>query len=151
MANELTDKVFYPPLGFYFSVSIDGFKDDSRFQEVSGLSVNIETSPITEGGENRFVHQVPTRAKSEKLVLKRGFSVSSELLDWCRKATEEFSFSPKHSIVITLRNELGEPLAAWDLRHGYPVKWSLSNFNAMDNNLVIETLELQYNYFVKQL
>lgn len=146
MANE----VFYPPLSFYFSVEVDGFKEDSRFQEVSGLSVNIETTPIIEGGENRFVHQVPTRAKAEKLVLKRGFSVSSELLDWCRKAVEEFSFTPKKSIVVKLRNEMGQPLAAWDVRHAYPVKWALSNFNAMNNDIVIETLEIQYNYFVNQ-
>jgi len=146
--------LFYPPVGFYFKVSIDGMPEgDSAFQEVTGLSVSIETQTVAEGGENRFVHQLPLRAKAERLVLKRGLNVSSQLLTWCQKAVEEFSFSPRTIHVFLLDpskpDAPNNPLAAWHVVNAYPVKWSVSAFNAEENNLAIETIEIQYNYFTK--
>ena len=50
---------YYPPAGFHFKiefVGVSGADSDTeqRFQEVSGLSVEIETEELREGGENRF-------------------------------------------------------------------------------------------------
>lgn len=101
MANNTN---YYPPVGFYFGVSIVGFEDtiDAEFQSVSGLSVDIETEEYAEGGENRFKHKVPVRTKFPNLVLKRGLVVKkSSLLDWCRNATENFQFE-KRQIIVTL-------------------------------------------------
>lgn len=150
----MASDVVYPPVGFFFKVSIDGLPAaDSAFQEVTGLSVSVETQAVPEGGENRFVHQLPLRAKAERLVLKRGLNVSSQLLDWCRKAVEEFSFSPRTIHVFLLDpakpDALNNPLAAWHVVNAYPVKWSVSAFNAEENALAVETIELQYNYFTK--
>lgn len=145
---------FYPPVGFYFKVSIDGLPEgDSAFQEVTGLSVSVETQSVAEGGENRFVHQLPLRAKADRLVLKRGLNVSSQLLSWCQKAVEEFSFSPRTIHVFLLDpsrpDSANNPLAAWHIVNAYPVKWSVSAFNAEENNLAVETIEIQYNFFTK--
>ena len=68
---------YIPPCGFYFRVEfvgIDGMEDDKeqRFQEVSGLSFEVETEELKEGGENRFVYKLPKRTKYPNLVLKRG-------------------------------------------------------------------------------
>lgn len=149
----MTTDLFYPPVGFFFSVSIDGMPGDSAFQEVTGLSVSVETQAVNEGGENRFVHQLPQRAKAERLVLKRGLSVSSSLVTWCRKAMEEFSFSPRtiHVFLLDPSNTTSPntPLVAWHLVNAYPVKWSVSAFNAEESNLAVETIEIQYNYFTK--
>jgi phage tail-like protein len=152
MANDI--KGFYPPVGFFFKISIDGMPEtESDFQEVSGLTMSLDTITLNEGGENRFVHTLPTRAKSERLVLKRGLRVSSALTDWCKKAIEDFSFSPKNIQVSLLDaglpNSVANPLVSWQVVHAFPVKWSVSNFNAMNNDLAIETIELQYHYFTK--
>lgn len=145
----------YPPVGFYFKVVIDGIPDsESDFQEVAGLSVSLETQAVKEGGENRFTHQLPLPAKAEPLVLKRGLKVESALIEWCRKAVEEFSFSAKNLHLFLLDVEAGaseKPLAAWHIVHAYPTKWEVTGFNAMNNELAIETIQLQYNYFKKSL
>lgn len=151
MANVLQS---YPPVGFYFKVQIDKMPDsDSDFQEVSGLSMSLELQAVKEGGENRFTHQLPLPAKAEPLVLKRALKVSSPLMDWCRKAIEEFSFKPYNLHVFLLDTEGGDaepkPLAAWHIVHAYPVKWEISGFNAMNNDLAIETIQLNYNYFTR--
>lgn len=136
----------YPPSTFFFKVEIKGLSSDIRFQEVSGLSVTMETKAVMEGGENRYTHQLPVMPKYDRLVLKRGYAIGSELFDWCSQAIEELVIVPK-DIDILLHNEIGEPLCHWQIVHAYPVKWAISNFNAMESSLAIETIELQYNFF----
>ena len=140
---------YYPPVGFHFSVEftdIDANKSDHQFQSVSGLSVDLETEEVAEGGENRFKHKIPVRTKYPNLVLKRGVLIDSEVINWCRKALENFEILPT-DITIKLLDEKHEPLQTWSIAHAYPVKWSVADFNAEENKIVIETLELSYNYF----
>lgn len=140
---------FYPPVGFHFKVEFTGINtksQDHEFQSVSGLSVDIETEEFTEGGENRFKHKFPVRTKFPNLVLKRGLFKDSELIKWCRDAIEDFQFDPI-DLTVKLLNEEHEPLMTWNVVHAYPVKWSVSDFNAEENGIVVETVELAYNYF----
>lgn len=139
----------YPPIGFFFKVKIDGIPE-IEFQEVTGISMTLETVALNEGGQNRFVHQLPVRTTSEKLVLKRGLKVNSELANWCKKALEDFSFSPR-DIEISLLDFTAQDtiLVTWQIVRAYPVKWSVSGFNASNNELAIETIELQYQHFTK--
>jgi phage tail-like protein len=127
---------------------LDGtVESDIRFQEVSGLSAELGTEEVVEGGENRFSHRLPTRAKYANLTLKRGLLTESGLIDWCRDAIENFDFTPA-TVNVTLLNEQHEPVAdTLSFIRAWPVKWSVSDFKAQDNALVIETLELSYNYF----
>jgi len=140
---------YYPPVGFHFSVEFTGLSTgdkDHQFQSVSGLTVDIETEEITEGGENRFKHKIPVRTKYPNLVLKRGLLVNSDVVDWCKKAVENFDFKPIN-LIVKLLNEHHEPLLSWNIVHAYPIKWSIDDFNAEESKVVIETMELVYNYY----
>ncbi len=139
---------YYPPWGFYYKVefSIGKNKNDVRFQSVSGLSVEYEYEEYKEGGENRFVHKLPVRTKYADLVLKRGMLTDSEVIKWCLAAFRDRDFKPS-DIDIILMNEKGDPLRTWSITHAIPKKWIVSDLNANENALVIETLELTYQYF----
>ncbi|WP_108802509.1 phage tail protein [Aquimarina sp. Aq107] len=140
---------YYPPVGFHFSVEfteLSTSEKDHQFQSVSGLTVDIETEEITEGGENRFKHKIPVRTKYPNLVLKRGLLVDSKVVDWCKKAVENFDFEPIN-LIVKLLNEKHEPLLSWNIVHAYPIKWSIADFNAEESKVVIETIELVYNYY----
>jgi len=135
-----------PSTGFLFSVNF-GFSDvDTRFQEVSGLSVSLEVEEFKEAGENRFVHRLPVRTKYENLVLKRGLLTDSRIIDWCKKAMDDFEFELR-DITIQLLNSEQEIVAVWNITNAYPLKWSISGINAMQSEFVIETIELAYHYF----
>jgi len=153
----------YPPIGFHFSVAfqlagspsetlanvIDGGKDlarEFRFQEVSGLEVELEMESVVEGGQNRFTWQLPKRTRYSDLTLKRGMVVGSDIIKWCRDALENFSFSPAN-IQVSLLNEKHEPVQTWFVLHAIPKKWSVSGFNAQESSIVIESLTLSYQYF----
>ncbi|RZS92514.1 phage tail protein [Aquimarina brevivitae] len=140
---------YYPPVGFHFSVEFTGLspsESDHQFQSVSGLSVDIETEEIAEGGENRFKHKIPVRTKFPNLVLKRGLLVDSKVIDWCKDAVENFNFKPI-DLMVKLLDEKHEPLLSWNVVHAYPVKWSVADFSAEESKVVIETIELVYNYY----
>jgi phage tail-like protein len=139
---------YYPPWGFYYKVefSIGKNKNDVRFQSVSGLSVEYEYEEYKEGGENRFVHKLPVRTKYADLVLKRGMLTDSEVIKWCLAAFRDRDFKPS-DIDIILMNEKGDPLRTWSITRAIPKKWTVSDLNANENALVIETLELTYQYF----
>lgn len=140
--------VYYPPWGFYYKVefSISKTTDDVRFQSVSGLSVEYDYENFKEGGENRFEHKLPVRTKYSDLVLKRGMLTDSEVLKWLLAAFQNRELRAADLNVI-LMNEQGDPLRAWNVSHAIPKKWSVSDFNAMENSYVVETMELTYRYF----
>ena len=145
----LLDAFIYPPVGFHFAVVIEMFPQtpqDFRFQSVSGLSVDIPTETIAEGGENRFKHQMPGVPQYGKMVLKRGMFTGSLAINWVRNAVEKFEFEP-HNIIISLLNDLHLPVAVWQVYNAYPVKWSCTDFDAEQSVAVIETIELAYQHF----
>src|SRR5882724_10230617 len=134
---------YYPPVGFHFKVEILGLPpDDSdmRFSEVGGLSVDIGTEELIEGGENRYVQKYPTRVKYPELVLKRGLLVNSKIRSWIQGCIDSLEITPKN-IDVKLLNQSHQPLMTWHLINAYPTKWSVSDLNATNNVVVIESLQ----------
>ncbi|WP_017326313.1 phage tail protein [Synechococcus sp. PCC 7336] len=147
-----------PALSFFFSVSFrgGGLNADTSFQSVTGLSVDMQTETLKEGGENRFEHILPVRTKYSPLVLKRGLIKDSKLIAWASDAILNFDIQPLDLQVQLLhqnppdpnaQNRQVEPLVTWKVIGAWPKKWSVSEFNAEQSSLVIETLELNYQYF----
>ncbi len=139
----------YPPVSFYYQVSFNGIGDnaiDTRFQSVSGLSAEVKTETYKEGGENRFEHVLPVRSSYSDITLKRGLATDSKLIKWFTDTFDTMQVQPV-TIDIMLLNEEGEPLVSWNLVHAWPKKWSISDFDAEQNAIAIETLELHYRTF----
>jgi phage tail-like protein len=152
---------YHPPAGFHFKVEFVGVTGmgtdtEQRFQEVSGLSFEIETEILREGGENRFEYKLPKRAKYPNLVLKRGLLPGSAFLNWFKSAMSTYftvvlyEFKPA-DISITLLDEADQPLAIWNVVQAYPLKWAMSDLKSSENALVIETIELAYQYFERKM
>ncbi len=148
----------YPPVSFYFRVDFDDqkLKAETSFQSVTGLSVDMQTESLKEGGENRFEHILPVRTKYNPLILKRGLLKDSEMLKWCMEAILDFNIRPMDLLINLLHikrsdpqkpPEGSEPLMTWKVINAWPKKWSISEFNAEQNSMAIESLELNYSYF----
>ena len=139
----------YPPAGFHFLVTFQLFPqtpNDFRFQEVSGLDVEMEMDTFVEGGQNRFTWRLPKRARYSDIVLKRGLFMGSGIILWCQNAFENFVFEPTN-ITIALLNSSHVPVQAWYVVNAIPKKWSISNFNAQENSVVVESITLSYQFF----
>lgn len=142
---------YYPPVGFHFRVHFSGINatgEDAQFQEVAGLTAEINVEELVAGGENRFSYRLPVRSKYANLILKRGMLTSSGLISWFRDAIENFTFKPV-DINVELLNENNNTMTSWNFKQAYPVKWVISDFKAQENSLVVETIELAYQYFTR--
>jgi phage tail-like protein len=140
--------VYYPPVGFHFRVEFDlpGAGDNEiRFREVSGLAMELEEETYNEGGENRYIQKFPVRARYPDLVLKRGLLVSSVVRQWCQDAIQNLDIVPV-TVWVTLLNDAHEPLQTYTFVNSWPKKWSISDFNAESGEIVVESLELAFQY-----
>lgn len=151
----MASTTYYPPVSFHFKVEF-GFKEefhgvspnkgDIMFQSVSGLSSEMQTESIKEGGENRFEHELPVRTKFPNLVLKRGLVIDSSLIKWCLNTFENLEIRPV-DLEVKLLNEKHEPLITWAVKRAWPKKWAVEDLSAMDSKILIESLELRYQNF----
>ncbi len=142
--------MYYPPVGFHFRVEFQGIPGvqnlDGLFQEVTGLSRELESEQVKSGGENRFTYKLPTRAQYQNLVLKRGLLIDSGLINWVNDAIYNLDIKPA-TVLVTLLNEKHEPLQTYQCVNAWPQKWSVADFNAQESRILIETMELFYQYF----
>ena len=139
----------YPHPGFHFLVVFElvpQFPNDTRWQEVSGLTVSTEFESWPEGGENRFAHQLPKSLQFGEIVLKRGKFMGSGVLHWARKAMEQFEYKPTN-VLISLLDDEHLPIYNWYVVGAVPKRLEISGINAASNEIVVETLALQYQYF----
>ncbi|WP_149274952.1 phage tail protein [Pareuzebyella sediminis] len=142
---------YYPPVGFHFRVEFInvGNDNDVRFQSVGGLNMELEVENIKEGGQNLFEHKIPGRSKFSDLSLKRGLLLDSDVIKWIKSALYDREFKPAN-MNISLLNSEHEPLLTWQVFKAWPRKWSVSDLNATENSIMVETLEIAYNYFTVQ-
>ncbi len=140
-----------PPVGYHFMVVffIGGVSPnpiDIRFRKVSGLSAEIETWTLKEGGENLYIHRLPNRVKYGNLLLERGMVIKSPLNIEFNIAMTSLKFAPGN-VMVTLLNDDSAPISAWLFIQSYPVKWSVSDLNADRSEIVIDKMELAYTRF----
>ena len=139
---------YYPPVSFHFRVEVIGLStgNDVRFTEVGGLSFEVATEEVAEGGENRFLQKYPGRVRYPELVLKRGLLVKSKVFDWILDCIARDQIEPKN-VDVMLLNESHQPLMTWHVKNAFPTKWVVGDLNASSNTVVVETLQLFYQSF----
>ena len=70
-----------------FEVDLQGLNVKlGYFTQVTGFSSQVDVLEYAEGGQNTFVHRLPTRTKQGNITLKRGVITSDKaLVDWYQK------------------------------------------------------------------
>jgi phage tail-like protein len=144
---------FYQNVNFHFRVNFSlpsASAVDIRFQSVTGLDSNIDTESFREGGENRFEHVMPTRKKFGPLLLKRGLlgPKASGLTAWLKKTFDEEKYQPLDTVTIYLLDERHNPLLHWTINNVWPRSWKIGELHAERGEVLLETLELNYNRLV---
>ena len=112
------------------------------FTEVSGLGSEVEVMTYNEGGRNDAVHKLPTRMKHPNLVLKRGVTTVKDLQQW---AQDSFAGPERKEITLTMYNEQLQKIRIWSFKNAYPVKWTGPSFNAAQNTVATEVIEIAHD------
>lgn len=139
------------PYAGQFLFEVDGV-EIGTFTEVSGLELDVGVEELEEGGQNQFVHKLPGRITWPNLVLKRGMTKGDELFAWVQKSSGDGfagqgSKVERKSAAVTLVDDKGTRLRAWELDGAFPVRWRGPNFAATSNDLAAEELEIAHHGF----
>ena len=139
MASKSGDRRDPLPV-FCFSVEISGIS--AFFKSVSGLKYETESIPVREGGVNDTTFMLVGATKWSPIVLKNGFTGSSDMLPW--RADWLNGKMTRQSGTITQLDTALQPKASWQFFNGWPTKWEISEFDASKSELAIETLEITH-------
>jgi len=133
-----------PVFCFKVELQINGAAvGDAFFKSVGGLRYETEVIPVREGGANDTTFMLPGATKWGPIILKQGFSGSSQLLKW-REDWLSGTMNRADGTIIQLDTALTEK-ARWKFFQGWPSKWEISEFDASKSELAIETLEITHN------
>ena len=127
----------------YFQVSIPALTlNVGFFTQVSGFSAQVDVLEYPEGGNNAFVHRLPSRIKQGNITLKRGVSKEASLLEWVTKTVVK---AEPTNLSIKVLDFDGSPIQTWSFRQAYPVKWTGSDLNAGGSEFLTQSLEVAHS------
>ena len=116
---------------------------DIAFQRVSGLRTGVEMESLGQNGYVGQYHNLPKNYEKGQLIFERGIPLASPLVQNLRNAMNNFQFR-LFDIVILLLGETHVPRAGWKVKDAIPVQWQMSDLNAEQNAVAIETIEFKY-------
>lgn len=117
------------PLPAYnFIVDLNGPRNPNKllggFSDVAGLETDVHISEYRDGNEAEpHVRKIPGSHKVGDVTLKRGVVDSSDLWDWIVDLRKN-GVEAQRDVVITLRDEAGNPVQQWKLRGVVPMKYT---------------------------
>lgn len=128
-----------PFASFNFLVEIDSVTK-AGFSECSGLTMETDPIEYRNGNETTTVRKIPGLNKFGNITLKNGITLNADLWKW-RKTVMD-GRTERHSGSITLLNEERKAVVRWTFREGWPRKLDGPTFNAKNNEIAIQTLEI---------
>ncbi len=137
-------KITYPLPVYNYKVEIDG--ETVGFSEVSGLSVDYETSTYVESsisgiGPRRMY--MPSQKKSAAVTLKKGVVTGvsvATLFAWIDSI--QLNRVDKKDVYVRLCDENGAAVVSWKVINAFPTKLDAPSFTADSNDVAVESMEL---------
>jgi phage tail-like protein len=134
-----------PGSSLYFRLTIDG-QDMGLFNGCEGLAVQVETEAYSEGGNNSYVTQLPTRLKHSTLKLTRPLTPdSAKLTAWISSITTGIQ---RPTVQIAALRADGSQVAQWGLLEALPSSWAGPTLDPASATVATETLEIVFHGFI---
>ena len=119
----------------YFSLN------EESFQSVQGLKGMLRKSERSGRTYPYF----------ENIILRRAYQPNSELVKWCMDNINNSLYKSRYKqpldISVSLLNSMHEPICGWHIKGAVPIAWGVEDLHGQDPKILIETIELAYEYF----
>jgi phage tail-like protein len=128
-----------------FQIIVNGISDDGSavsgaFTEISGLEVEIKPIEYRNGNEDITVRKEPGLKTQANLVCKRGATGDTEFWEWIQDALDGNVVRTEGAIILNDENQV--EVMRWTFARGWPCKYTGPTFNAANNEIAMETLEI---------
>jgi phage tail-like protein len=142
----------YPLPNFHFEVNWGGTR--IGFSRITGLEVATSVLEYREGSYLIYnTTKQPGRTVYGNIIFERGIFLNDfEFFTWWQKT---YSFQEKsqlfrRDVVISLFDDAHNPVMVWKLLNAWPCKVKWGELNALDNQVMMESLELTHEGLVLQ-
>ena len=134
-----------PLQSFMFKVQISGLPTGVGFQKVGGLSREVA---VVEYLENMYdhMHKLPGRESVGEVTFERGMYAD----DYLQQLYERVFNNPniRSTVTIQVTDRLGNVRREFQLAECWFSKYECGDLDATSDDVVIETLTMQYEYFL---
>lgn len=151
--------------GFKFSVEVESprhFKARASFQKVTGMQSSVEVVEYREGNMADRMEKLAGMMSYDSVTLERGISDDDDFNAWMKEVCDVVSgggsngvpsggladigaASYRCNVVITLHNKQGNAVKTYKLLDAWPSEYTIGDFDATSNDVVISTLVLQHH------
>jgi phage tail-like protein len=121
-------------------VSADGSAVSGSFTEIGGLDVEIKPIEYRNGSEGLTVRKIPGLRTHTNITAKRGATGDVEFWNWIKNAIDGDVQRAEGSIILNDENQV--EVMRWNFSRGWPCKYTAPTFNAANNEIAMETLEI---------
>lgn len=129
-----------PYLNYNFRLEIDNTAV-AGFSECSGLTFDTQPVEYREGTDRRLsVRQLTGMRKYSNISLKRGYTDNKELWNWYKNIVN--GTADRRNGAIVLQDELHQDVLRWNWQDGWITKYEGPTFNAHNNEVTMEHIEI---------
>lgn len=133
-----------PYHGYRFVVEVDQVIQ-AGFARVRGLARETRIESFREGGVNDHEHKLASLTTYGNVILERGLADPALYL-WHQAVVE--GVVKRALVSITIKDESGRNAWTWNILHAYPVKWALSDLDAVSGQVSTEAVEIAHHGFL---
>ncbi|MBN8881175.1 MAG: phage tail protein, partial [Salana multivorans] len=110
-----------------------------------GLAVEVVMETREEGGNNDFVHQLPTRLRYPNIKLTRPLGKdAAKVAAWVSSVASGYQ---RRTCQITVFTTDGRQVASWSLQGVVPVRWTGPQLQEDSAKVLTEQLEIAHHGF----
>jgi phage tail-like protein len=133
----------YP--GHNFQLVVQGVSDDGSavsgaFTEISGLEAEVNAIEYRNGNEDITVRKIPGLKTFTNLTCKRGATGDVEFWNWVKSALDGAVQRAEGSVILV--DEQQQEVMRWNFSRGWACKYTAPSFNASNNEIAMETVEI---------
>lgn len=114
------------------------------FLEVIGLGASVEVIEFRDGSSpESALQKMPGIKKYENIIFKRAMRRNdNDFYNWF--STIQMNAVERRDIVISLLNDVHEPVVRWKLKNAFPVRIEYSALNSTGNEPAVELIEVAH-------
>ena len=152
--------------GFKFTVQMSGdsnyFAGRTAFQKVSGLKTTVEVVEYREGNNPDRAEKLIGMMSFDAITLERGLSSDDAFNQWIKAVSGDTLGNPaadmpaagldkdvRRDLVINLHDKAGKVVKVYKILKAWPSEYSIGDFDATSNDVVISSLVLQHHGIIE--
>ena len=130
---------------FKFRLTIPGLPSGIGFQKVSGLTHEVGVAEYDEGGFD-YTHKLPGRQKVGEVTAERGSYADNSFQNLLKQTLTNPNM--RNTVIFEQLNRYGEAVRTYKLAEAWVSKWEGSDADASSDDVAIEKLTIQFEYFL---